>query len=245
MSNVVTLVYTVGKVASTSISTSLIEQGVPCYDIHNLMEPAIMLELETSVAASRLPPAHIGTSIAILNDFKNTANRIKIITCFRDSLSRNISAIFQNLPYEASSMSLDEVRARVEKTNPDKTGAWMRKEFEPATGINLISAGFDPVQKHGLFTQGRFEVLMLRTDLDDTAKERLISEFVGQAVTLRRSNDGSKKWYSELYEQFKMSGKISGAWIDECLNSAFMQVFYTPEELSIFKRKAEHWRDDA
>jgi hypothetical protein len=142
-------------------------------------------------------------------------------------------------------MSLNEVRARIEKTNPDKTGAWMRKEFAPATGINLIEAGFDPVQKYGLFTQGRFEVLMLRTDLHDSTKERLISEFVGKAVTLKRSNDSSKKWYSELYEQFKRSGKISGAWIDECLDSAFMKVYFTPEELSIFKREAKHWRDDS
>jgi len=242
MSRELLLVYTVGKVASTTISESLLEQGVTCYDVHNLVESNILRALKASADAGVLPPAHIGTSAAIYHDVKNASNKIKIICCFRDSLNRNISAIFQNLPRNQS-LTMEDIRQRIEVTNPDKTGAWMRKEFIHATGINLIEAGFDAAARFGRFSSGRFDILMLRTDLCDSQKEQLISEFVGKEIRLNRKNEGGDKWYADLYEQFKLEGKISSAWIDECLNSAFMKTFYTEDEQQKFALQAQQWRD--
>jgi hypothetical protein len=234
------MVYTMGKVASTTISEAIEQAGLVCFDVHTLIKSGLLNDLKNFAAAEHLPPKHFGQSLAILQDFDNPAQRVKIITCVRDPFARNLSAVFQNLPVNAS-VNLVDVTARLEKTNPDKPGAWMRKDFLKSTGINLLSLPFDPTKGYARYQEGRFDILVLRVDLDDQSKTSEISKFVGREVLLERKNDATDKWYESLYRDYLANGRIKQEWVEACVNSAYARHYFSPEELLRMRTKAERF----
>lgn len=234
------VVYTMGKVASTTISEAIEAAGQVCFDVHTLIRPGLLNDLKHFVNTQTLPPKHIGQSLAILQDFYNPNKRVKIITCVRDPFARNLSAIFQNLP-EGIDIDLAGITERLEKTNPDKPGAWMRKDFLQSTGVNLLSLPFDTERRWARYHQGRFDILVLRVDLNDDEKARQISDFVGVEVSLTRKNDASEKWYQALYRDYLQRGRISESWVKSCVESRYVNHYFSPKEVSAMQAKAERF----
>jgi hypothetical protein len=221
------LVYTMGKVASTTISESLTASRIDCHDIHTLRKESLILQLKKNVENNTIPHNHIGRSINIYRDFQSS-KKIKIITCVRDSFSRNISAIFQNLP--KTDYTLTKLQKIIQGYPPDAPGSWLSNEFQKTTGINIIEKDFSIAKKYDLFTDGRYEVLVMRTDLSNDTKQELVSNFVGEKITLINKNEAQNKWYKELYENFLRNGCLSEEWILKCIKSNYMDKFYSKEE---------------
>ena len=136
------LVYTMGKVASTTVSESLIKSGIECHDVHTLIKSSLINQMQKSVESGNIPSNHIGRSINIFRRFQH-AEKVKIVTCVRDSFSRNISAVFQNLPEKDYSISA--LQGIIEKTDPDIPGTWFKNQFAQATGIDIFEKPFDIV----------------------------------------------------------------------------------------------------
>ncbi|WP_298637082.1 putative capsular polysaccharide synthesis family protein [uncultured Umboniibacter sp.] len=234
------VVYTMGKVASTTISEAIEQAGRPCYDVHTLIESGLLNDLHNFSDTNSLPPKHFGQSLTIFRDFANPKQKVKIITCVRDPFARNLSAIFQNLP-QGAEISLAGITQRLEVTNPDKPGAWMRKDFLQSTGIDLLKQPFDTVQKYAKYSLGRFEILVLRVDLDDRLKEKIISDFVGVEVKLERKNDASEKWYQTIYADYLANGRIGRDWIEACVNSHYIKHYFSHDEVQRIQTKARRF----
>lgn len=229
------LVYTMGKVASTTISESLMASRIQCYDIHTMRKESLVLQMKKHAENNTIPNNHIGRSIDIFRRFQNS-KKIKIITCVRDSFSRNISAIFQNLPEK--DYTLSELQEIIENSVPDAPGSWLRRELLATTGINILGKPFDIDAKYGIFSDDRFEVLVMRVDLDNDKKQQLISDFVGEKITLINKNEAQNKWYKSLYKDFFDKGKLSNDWVTKCVDSNYMHKFYSEDERKDFNKKA-------
>jgi hypothetical protein len=223
-----------GKVASTTISESLNSSRIECYDIHTIRKESLVFQMKKHAENNSIPHNHIGRSINIFRRFQ-FSKKIKIITCVRDSLSRNISAIFQNLPEK--DYSLNELQRIIEKSDPDVPGSWFNNEFFTTTGINVLDKPFDIKAKYGIFVDERFEVLVMRVDLENNIKQQLVSEFIGEEIELTNQNESQNKWYKGLYADFLANGKLSNDWISKCTKSDYMNKFYSKEEQSKYNLK--------
>lgn len=223
------LVYTMGKVASTTVSESLLESGVICYDVHTLKKETILRNLQHYIDQNQIPSNHYGRSIDIYQRFQKR-KKVAIITLVRDCLSYNISKVFQNLP--RGSYTLGQIRKQIQDSPPNSAEKWLEHELKATTGIDVFAYPFDKDANFTSFTQDRYRVLVMRYDLPDKQKVELISDFVAKPVKLTTKNDSSRKWYAALYSDFKQHGSLRKAYVDACFDSAYMRHFYSEAEIA-------------
>jgi len=228
------LVYTMGKVASTAVSESLTCSGIPNHHVHLMTDDSLYEAMAESAGSRAFPADHVGRSISIYRRFKNS-KCVKIVTLIRDPLARNISTVFQNL--SKRSYGFQELSRLVEQLPTDPITQWNNEQFKPAIGISLFDVGFSPEDKFSVYCSGRFEVLTIRTDLSNIKKSELLSDFFHQEVNVGVANEASTKWYNELYTEFLKEMPLNAEWIDHCLNSVGLSVFFTDDEIANLRKK--------
>lgn len=223
------VVYSMGKVGSTTISKSLLESGKFCFDIHTLDRELLLSRLQQNVDAGTIPSTHISQSQFLYYKFRSTS-KVKIITLIRDPFSRNISAVFQNLQQSNGTPSLAQIQHLIERYDVPFACNWIDREILKNTNIDLYDKPFSPQDKYSVIKEGQFEILTIRTDLDDRIKAGIISDFVQRPITIQKHNAAENKWYSELYQDFFDTGKLSKEWIESCLDCRINSKFFTKEE---------------
>jgi len=150
--------------------------------------------------------------------FKYSSGKRKIITFSRDPLARNISMFFQELPYYmvgAESFhkyqsygrghGLEELQYVFEHYfNHAYALEWFDKEFYNFTNIDIYQKSFNMLDGYEILSSKRFDVLLLKYESMFDAIP-VIEDFIGQKINVIRKNDSSKKWYAEVYREFKES----------------------------------------
>jgi hypothetical protein len=68
--------------------------------------------------------------------------------------------------------------------------------------------------------------------------EQTIRDFIGdQSFVLKHKNDGSKKWYSDLYASFKERHYLNEEELRFYYDNDVVRHFYTDEQIEQFKSK--------
>lgn len=231
-------VYTMGKVASSSVSDSLISAGIPCLDIHSLAGPRILGILKAHLESddfNKVPP-HFVRSLKAYNSMIYN-DQVKIISLIREPISRNISAVFQNLPQKFSNEP-KEISARLKNYNTSMPQLWFERDLKPATGLDVLNAEVDSTQSAFRFTNDKCDLLMLKLEEDDTIIEKTVSEFVGAKISLKRSNVGENKWYNDIYKTVKNNpNSVSESFLSECFNLDYYKKFYSYKERLTLAKK--------
>jgi hypothetical protein len=172
----------------------------------------------------------------------------KIITLFRDPYARNVSRLFKSfnsmLYHDKNGVSnrfsssyeilqyfyLNNVRKEI-------PFIWFKEEFQVTTGINVFDYDFDKDKGFMIIKKGRLEVLLLTLEKLDK-NEKVIKEFTGDLnFELIHHNDGSQKWYSDLYSQFKKRRKLTQEEISFYYDNDVVRHFYTDEQIQTFINK--------
>lgn len=241
------LVYTMGKVASTSLSAALRAGGVSCADIHFLEQKRIVKNIRNRLAGGFVP-RHLIESLVAANGVTRRARNghvIKVVTCVRPAVQRNLSAVFHGLP-QSLEHDLPGIRQALKQYALGTADAWFAEDFTPVTGIDPLTMDLDRTRDHFRFSNERFDVLVLKVDISDEAKSELVSDFVGRAITVKRENVGARKWYADIYRQFMSdSGNLDPAWVRDCLAARYFNAFYSPEEQAQEERRFLVRADDA
>ncbi|WP_298637081.1 putative capsular polysaccharide synthesis family protein [uncultured Umboniibacter sp.] len=230
------VVYTVGKVASSTISESIKAAGLQCYDVHVMEHSRLLNVMKTHARDNVFPPPHIAQSLLIRRDFFSKYSNVKLISLIRDCPSRNVSCVFQNLPKDEA-VSVEEVSEQLLAMHFNPFSPWFRKELLEVTGIDVMATPFDRDAKWQRYSRGRFELLLMRTDLADDEKSQQLENYLGISVPLLHSNVGAKKWYSELYNRFNSSGELSEKWINSAIDNKFMRHFFHDYEREKLRTK--------
>lgn len=222
------LVYTMGKVGSTAVVHAL--EALPelaVFHVHHL------------AAAPQRGTGHRRALSALLwRELIAPGVPAAVITLTREPVARNVSAFFQNLrreaggaaPWQAPTATLVETfLARFDHTRAVR---WFDEEPHRALGVDVYAGAFDPAAGHARIAHDRYPTLVLRCELEDAGKGRLIGEFLGLGpLALARANAGQDKAYAAAYAAFRAALQIPAALADALYESRYARHFYAPADL--------------
>jgi len=222
------IVYQMGKVGSSSIYDSLRKQykGVVLHR-HELEKSDWQGQMLIELAMKQHKP-------------------LKIISLTREPVGRNISAFFQNFELitgikpENSTYSTAELQniflssPVMDHTVPLK---WFDDNILKHFGINIYSTPF-PEKGWKIFRNGNTEVLVIKSEISDEVKTKVLSEFTGlNEFNLYAANVGESKDYGNMYSLFRKEMKLPASYIDMFYTSPFIKYFYSENELQEARKK--------
>ena len=239
------LVYQMGKVGSVSISESLRSSGVyPVFHIHRLNPENIQRVREEYITKNIHPKdEYLGKWL-----YGNIIQRNKptyFITLIREPISRNISAFFQNFEVFAgcrvdeSNISLNElVNVFIDHYPHSVPLTWFDIELQPTLDIDVYDYPFPKDTGYVSITKGNFELLILKSEIDDKIKEESLREFLPFSdIGLMRKNVSKNKDYALRYQEFVRNIKLPPDYVGRMLNSKYVHHFYSDTEITGFWSK--------
>ena len=232
------VVYTMGKVGSSSVSAAIRAAGLRCFDVHHLDSHRLqhLIRLHLDHPDRGIIPPNLIESLAMRNMLvrrRAMGQVTKVITCIREPVGRNISAVYQNLPMRLAGKT-DEVTELVAAYNINGPDEWFDNDFTPTIGLDIVIPHYDRTRGVFRFANRLFDVLVLKIETPDETKSRAISDFLGIEVAVKRVNDARGKWYNQMYqEQLKNVTAIPGDFVKRCLALKYYQAFYSDEEIAV------------
>jgi len=225
-----TIIYTPGRVGSMALYHALDACGVFVLQAHVLNPDSPRVDNQPGTAAFAY--RHIIRP-------RRPAN---IITLVRDPVALMISDFFPKLrwlsavekPHEQLSLEelcdLFNTRYFDEGRHLEKL-EWFDREFEALLGIDVYAYP-QPGEKGVVqFQQDPYAVLILKTELDDSEKERAVSNFLSlKTFKMMRTNVGEQKSYGKVYKRFKQQIVVNPAHLDTIYASQYAQHFFTQAE---------------
>jgi len=225
------LVYTMGKVASTSISNSLKEYNSDVYDIHFLDE---------NYLKKNRHKGHCIDGYFVLNNW--IGKPLKIISLIRNPLEVNIGGFFQNIENyypqltqeEIKKITIEQLIQKFLSLDNNYPITWFDREFNQSLGFDIYSQSFSSLGWKTYWNQPYYTLIM-QTELLDPLKEDIIREFTGiKNFKLKNYNISSHKWYGEQFMNFRESLMIPENYLEYLLESKFTKHFYTPCQIEQF-----------
>jgi Putative capsular polysaccharide synthesis protein len=161
------------------------------------------------------------------------ARPLDVISLTREPVSRNISAFFQNLeretgsPFAESRFSLEELRTIfLERYDHELPLEWFDRNIRAIFGIDVFATPF-PACGVETYERGKVRLLVIRSEIDDTAKVRAIGDFLGlPAFRLVNTNVGADKEYADVYRAFKSQVQLPREYVERMRGSKYFRHFY-------------------
>jgi hypothetical protein len=254
------VVYQMGKVGSQSVYHSLRASSlkVPIYHIHLLNH---LDEIEESLRRAFRNPQ---LSLDAVEQGRALRAEIErdpelpwnLISLARDPVSRNISRMFQGLDeidpeirsrHEQDRVTVDElVDLLTNRWERNSDSQWFDTQLKDVFGLDVYARPFNTVQGFDTYTEGRFRLVVIRTEDLDRCFERSMSEFLGDhRVKLRTLNTSNEKWYGQLHARFYSSVVLPPKYLDEVYSSKYARHFYSNRELTRFRVRWERGNKNA
>lgn len=226
-----------GKVGSSTIKNSLKHLGVPTLHIHRYYFDSF----ETNEGLLALLRK---IKMRFLYNYYIKNKNAKVITLFRDPLSRNISSFFQNLNFyfkrnQLINLDFNMLRdkfnklERIHKTPND----WFFSEFLKKTGIDILKHQFDKNKGYIVIKHKKVEYFICTLESLNSL-ECVIADFIrNKDFRLINENEGHAKWYSNLYNEFKIRYSPSKEMIEALYHCKTTNYFYDKDSINNFKAK--------
>ena len=234
------VVYTMGKVASTSVTTALEAAGLHSHQIHHLDKKILIALAKPFIENSDLPKRHISQAMAYRRDYLSRRENFIFISLVRDPIARNLSAFFENLDAKPEKISeepdADVLFAHFMKDYPHAIPlTWFDREFGDQLGIDVFSTPFDTGRKY-LYLKNR-KTLLMRADCPDDLKSRILSDVFDRKIKVGQKNDGADKDYADRYAGVKKRTRFSAEFVNQIYDSKFCRHFWTTAEIGQMKRR--------
>ncbi len=221
------LVYQPGKVGSTSVYQSIQENGG--YVLHTHALRGIAHDMD---------------------DLKRILNKksAKIISCVRDPIARQISAIWEKARIDRlldeKGEDIDYRTLIQDKLTPEWAEGqfrWFEHEMKATLGIDIYKHPFDREKGYTIIKEDNITLLLYKMERI-AGLRKIIGEFAGiDSFEIKMSNAAREKPYRFAYRQFKKEAFIPKGCLDYIYRGNFYtDHFYTEEEREQFYRK---WKE--
>jgi len=162
---------------------------------------------------------------------------IKIVSLVREPISRNLSALFQNyqrdlgIPFDGEKVDYEKLEEVLLSRYHLGQTRWFERRIEAIFGLDVYATPF-PARGYETYSKDNIELLVLRLELPNSEKERVIKEFFGlKRFEIVNANVGAEKDYAEQYRKFKSVVRLTPEYIDAICNSKFARHFYSAEDI--------------
>lgn len=189
-------------------------------------------------------------------DWVNEGHPLKIISPVRDPISRNVSAFFHFIEgrighaSDQSGLPVNElVDNFINSSYPNETDdnkkmmehelplEWFDNNIKKYFNIDVYSSPF-PESGFITFSHANTELLVFRIDMNNESKEALIQDFLElPSFTLKNTNIGDSKGYSEKYKEFKNKAELPEHYLNKMCESKYFKHFYTAQEISSIRNR--------
>jgi hypothetical protein len=245
------LVYATPKTASTAVTAALQKvEGQTVFHVHMISDASIRT-LREGMRRRGLTRARQDMNgledlgVALAEELIKPRRPARIVSLVRDPIARNISFYFQTLDVlwkterAHEQVKVERLLAEFHDRFVHERGIdWFDKEFKPVLGIDVYAHPFPQGEGFLRISNGPYEVLLMRHDLDDRLKEKCLAELIGvPAVSLTPKNVGTQKVYSSTYTEFLKRIRLPEEYVDRMLGSKYARHFYSAEELARLRAK--------
>lgn len=234
------LIYTPGRVGSTGLYVTLDKLGQFVIHIHTLNADEIRDKDQP------------GTTVWAYQHIIQPQKHARIITLVRDPVALIISDFFNKLRWLAGAqdaynhLSVDELCALF-RTRYFEDGRhhvklnWYEAEFNAALNVDVYAHPFDVERRYGSFREGLYDILILRTESDDSLKSKVVSEFLGiPPFDIKRVNEAEKRDYADIYRAFKNQITLPEKHLNTIYESKYATQFFSDDERQALRAK---WGD--
>lgn len=235
------LIYTMGKVASSSIYET-IKSLLPfsgIYHVHFLTEKNMNWRREfTGNPATSALENYVKKKIK-----RHPEKRLKIISIVRDITARDISMIFQNLKYFNHDRKIDEyeisdIEMMHEEINQDLSLGWFENEFQAFTGFDVYSHPFDKEKGYSVYHYNNMDILIIQLEKLNICYQEALGKFTDiKLKKLININETENKKEAKFYKYVKENIRMSKLKLEVNYQSKFMRHFYTETEIKAFHSK--------
>jgi hypothetical protein len=241
----IVLVYTLGKVATTTVHQTLVNYNEKKIDVHHVHF------LSKNWLKKILPASHpsihhnIALGNSILNHIaQNPEKRVKIITLTREPIARDISDILQNWEqrYEGrgiNEVDTDEIFNNFKKNNDfSYTTTWFDSEFLEYTGFDIYSVPFDTEKGYSIYNTQKFDILVIQSEKLSQCFQEAFDRFLGIKINeLSVSNESDDKIGADKIQSLKQRLRYTKEELDRIYTLKYITHFYAKEEIENFYRK--------
>jgi len=247
------LIYQMGKVGSSSLTESLKELNILGLNIHSFFMPIPNSLFKKYKSIKYYWPktkllfycCFFRMQFYLLKQRK----KLKIITLTREPISRNISFYFQDFQIPIMEVMKDNPESSkngnikllfkdfFQNFNHCHGVNWFDKEFKRAFNINVYKYPFDKDKGYTIIKERNLEILVIKVEKLNEL-EAVVGEFIGRPeFRLINENEGYKKWYSCLQNNFVNSIEFSEEYVESLYDTKYMHHFYTDTEIARFRKK--------
>lgn len=238
-------IYQMGKVASSSIYESLKEiNDLNVFHIHRLC-PDNIQKVKEGHLNKGIKPQEEYLGLYLYRKIFQPGRPAKIISLIREPVGRNISAYFQNLdlfekrPNAHTDSEITElINNFLANYSHDVPLTWFDAELKCTTGIDVFEEDFPKESGYKFYHEKHYQLLILRHDLDDRFKARLLKDFLKlDELEIIRANIGTAKNYADTYNTFLNNIKLPEQYVERMLTSKYARHFFDEDELANIRRK--------
>lgn len=239
------LVFTMAKVGSLSVYNSIKNQSdIPCFHIHSLSEEEALRTIEICQEKGVYPGSR-SPAFMLHKHLLRKQETYKVISLFRNPIARNLSAFFEafeihmGVPAHLFKGSLQDVETAFhEKLDHSYCKDWFDNHLKPGTGVEVYEHAFAKEKGHAILEGNETEVLLLKSSLDDVLKSKLVGDFCDiKDFSIKNVNVTNTKKGATLYGEFKSYIRFSKSYLEDQLESKYMNHFFTKEEKEALYKK--------
>jgi hypothetical protein len=251
------IIYSTGKVGSSTVLTSLIHffkseaREVPVYHAHHLNG---LEKLEADVKVRFPNPAQVLEKLEIDKELRrkidsDVTQNWNIITLTRDPVATKISTLFQMLEvfipdwkskYDENQLDLHELQGLLIKQFVGRPGPgdWFDVQLKAVFGIDVYSSDFPHQQGYNIYNgKNRDRLLLIRLEDLNRIGQEAINLFLNvKNFNFIPSNVGEEKVYSILYREFKKL-PLPKSYLETMYSTRYARHFYTDKEIENFIHK--------
>lgn len=220
----VVLVYSMGKVASISFYRSIMNCSTyPVFHCHNL-NPRLYHYSNI-----------YNENLKILKNIEGK-KKIKIVSIFREPVSRNISAFLGNKFGKIKDANkifkefLEEYKHQIPLD-------WFDEQLKEVFGIDVYSEKFPKEKGYKIYKKGNVEVLLLKYEKIKENINAIESFLEVKNFKLENLNLSKEKRYGDIYKHLLKKSKFPKSYLNKMYNSRFVNHFYTNNEIDGFRKE--------
>jgi hypothetical protein len=220
----INLVYSIGRVGSTSIYKSLAQHGYRnLYQVHFINPNRWDLARPDSRGQK---PKHLRSAIAVYNTMKTKGHQYNIICGVREPVRRTLSSAYHNNINTALLTEDDFIHSVT----------FFEKELYPMFGINIYKKKFDKQLGYSIYEypNHRIRLLLYRQENLKQRKTQMLNKFYGKRHKRIRNWNVSQ---SEVY--LTSTALYKCQYVDMLYDMPMVKHFYTEDEIEDFR---ERWK---